>query len=106
MLAAAEALEFERAAALRDRIQQMRQQMGKRIDEAEIEHATRQSSRQSPQQGIKPLRPDSQAGEVAQDITVPTEFGDPSRAGVHSRFCLGINGRGGASRPTNRRGAA
>ena len=29
MLAAAEALEFERAAALRDRIQQMREQMGK-----------------------------------------------------------------------------
>ncbi len=42
MLAAAEALEFERAAALRDRIDQMREQMGKSVDEAEIEHATRQ----------------------------------------------------------------
>jgi excinuclease ABC subunit B len=41
MLVAAEALEFERAAALRDRICQMREQMGKRVDEAEIHHATR-----------------------------------------------------------------
>jgi len=41
MLAAAEALEFERAAALRDRIQQMRSQIGKRLDEAEVHHATR-----------------------------------------------------------------
>ncbi len=41
MLAAAEALEFERAAALRDRIGQMRDQIGKRTDEAEIDHATR-----------------------------------------------------------------
>ena len=41
MLAAAEALEFERAAALRDRIGQMRQQMGKSMTEARVEHATR-----------------------------------------------------------------
>ena len=41
MLAAAEALEFERAAALRDRIAQMREQVGKRADEVQIEHATR-----------------------------------------------------------------
>ncbi len=41
MLAAAEALEFERAAALRDRIHQMREQMGKRMDEIEIRQATR-----------------------------------------------------------------
>lgn len=41
MYVAAEALEFERAAALRDRIGQMRRQMGKAVDEAEIEHATR-----------------------------------------------------------------
>jgi excinuclease ABC subunit B len=41
MYAAAENLEFERAAALRDRIQQMRLQMGKRVDEAEIQHSTR-----------------------------------------------------------------
>ncbi len=42
MLAAAEALEFERAAALRDRIQQMREHMGKAVGEADLEHATRQ----------------------------------------------------------------
>jgi excinuclease ABC subunit B len=41
MMAAAEALEFERAAAIRDRIEQMHDQMGKRIDEVEIRHATR-----------------------------------------------------------------
>ena len=42
MYAAAEALEFERAAALRDRIEQMRGQVGKRLAEAEIDHATRE----------------------------------------------------------------
>ena len=41
MLVAAEALEFERAAALRDRIGQMREQMGKSTSEAHVEHATR-----------------------------------------------------------------
>jgi excinuclease ABC subunit B len=41
MMAAAEALEFERAAALRDRIRQMSEQLGKRLDEAELYHATR-----------------------------------------------------------------
>ena len=41
MMAAAESLEFERAAALRDRIQQMRQQLGKPMAEAHVEHATR-----------------------------------------------------------------
>jgi excinuclease ABC subunit B len=43
MLAAAEGLEFERAAALRDRIQQMRDSLGKKVDEVEITSATRQS---------------------------------------------------------------
>jgi hypothetical protein len=38
---AAEAIEFERAAALRDRIRQMSEQLGKRLDEAELYHATR-----------------------------------------------------------------
>ncbi len=42
MLAAAESLEFERAAALRDRIAQMQDQMGKPLAEAEVDHATRQ----------------------------------------------------------------
>lgn len=41
MLAAAEALEFERAAALRDRIMQLREQVGKRTDEVELRHSTR-----------------------------------------------------------------
>ncbi|HVU87944.1 MAG TPA: excinuclease ABC subunit UvrB [Pirellulales bacterium] len=40
MLAAAESLEFERAAALRDRISQLRDSIGKKRDEVEI-HATR-----------------------------------------------------------------
>ena len=41
MVAAAEALEFERAAALRDRIGQLHQQLGKPVAEAQVEHATR-----------------------------------------------------------------
>ena len=41
MMAAADALDFERAAAIRDRIQQMREQIGRRADEVQIEHATR-----------------------------------------------------------------
>ncbi|HND54408.1 MAG TPA: helicase-related protein, partial [Pirellulaceae bacterium] len=36
MMAAAEALEFERAAALRDRITQLRDSVGKRVDEVEV----------------------------------------------------------------------
>jgi excinuclease ABC subunit B len=42
MMAAAENLEFERAAAIRDRIIQMREQVGKPLSEAEIHHSTRQ----------------------------------------------------------------
>jgi excinuclease ABC subunit B len=45
MLAAAEELEFERAAALRDRISQMRKQLGKPLAEAEVRHATRSERR-------------------------------------------------------------
>ncbi len=41
MLQAAEALEFERAAAIRDRIVQLQEQKGKPLEEAKIEHATR-----------------------------------------------------------------
>ncbi len=41
MMAAAEALEFERAAALRDRSVQLREHVGKRLDEVHLEHATR-----------------------------------------------------------------
>jgi excinuclease ABC subunit B len=50
MLAAAEELEFERAAALRDRIAQMRKQIGKPLAEAEIHHATRTERRRHYQQ--------------------------------------------------------
>jgi len=41
MMSAAESLEFERAAALRDRIEQLRDQIGKPLAEAEVQHATR-----------------------------------------------------------------
>jgi excinuclease ABC subunit B len=41
MLAAADALEFERAAALRDRIDQLRQSVGKKRDEVSLVSATR-----------------------------------------------------------------
>jgi excinuclease ABC subunit B len=43
MLAAAEAMEFERAAALRDRISQMRDSVGQRVDEVEVRSSTRQA---------------------------------------------------------------
>ena len=63
MLAAAEELEFERAAAIRDRITQMREQLGKPLAEAEIHHATRSearpasqtASRESPAKAKKPV---------------------------------------------------
>jgi excinuclease ABC subunit B len=41
MLAAADELDFERAAALRDRISQLRDSLGKRLDEVEIRSSTR-----------------------------------------------------------------
>jgi len=50
MLAAAEELEFERAAALRDRIAQMREQLGTPLAEAEVHHATRAQRRRQHQQ--------------------------------------------------------
>jgi excinuclease ABC subunit B len=58
MYAAAEALEFERAAALRDRIDQMRQAVGKRLDEADIRHATRdERGRRRKRHGGRPAVP-------------------------------------------------
>ncbi|MGA2621060.1 MAG: helicase-related protein, partial [Thermoguttaceae bacterium] len=54
MLQAAQDLEFERAAALRDRIQQMRAQMGKLVAEAQIEHATRDHRGRHRQQPAAP----------------------------------------------------
>jgi len=50
MLAAAEELEFERAAALRDRIAQMREQLGAPLAEAEVHHATRAQRRRQHKQ--------------------------------------------------------
>ncbi len=62
MLEAAEELEFERAAAIRDRIAQMRKQLGKPLAEAEIHHATREERRRHHKQqhaarGPKPKKP-------------------------------------------------
>jgi excinuclease ABC subunit B len=62
MLAAAEELEFERAAAIRDRIGQMHEQLGKPLAEAEIHHATRAERRKHYKQqrtggGPKPKKP-------------------------------------------------
>ncbi len=56
MLAAAEELEFERAAAIRDRISQMRQQLGKPLAEAEIQQATRGQRRRHHQQQPRTAR--------------------------------------------------
>jgi len=57
MLAAAEELEFERAAAIRDRITQMRDQLGKPLAEAEVHHATRDQRRKHfKQQPRKPRK--------------------------------------------------
>jgi excinuclease ABC subunit B len=62
MMQAAEDLEFERAAALRDRIAQMRQQLGKPLAEAEIHHATRaQRGKQRKQQRPAPKPKSKQA---------------------------------------------
>jgi excinuclease ABC subunit B len=56
MLAAAEALEFERAASLRDRVLQLKEHIGKPLSEVEIEESTRgPTGRQKKRQkGIKP----------------------------------------------------
>ena len=56
MLAAAEGLEFERAASLRDRVLQLREHIGKPLSEIEIKESSRGASgRQSKRQkGIKP----------------------------------------------------
>jgi len=43
MLAAADALEFERAATLRDRIEQMRESIGKKVDEVELRAASKET---------------------------------------------------------------
>ena len=52
MYAAAEAMQFEQAAALRDRIQQMRNQIGEATSKTKIEHATR-SNRRKRRKGSK-----------------------------------------------------
>ena len=45
MMEAAEALDFERAAALRDRISQLQESIGKNLDEVEVDSSTRQNRR-------------------------------------------------------------
>ncbi|MEE2706729.1 MAG: excinuclease ABC subunit UvrB [Planctomycetota bacterium] len=45
MMEAAEALDFERAAALRDRISQLQESIGKNLDEVEVHSSTRQNRR-------------------------------------------------------------
>jgi excinuclease ABC subunit B len=57
MLQAAEELEFERAAAIRDRIMQMRDQIGKSVSEAEIHHATRAERGRHRKQRPAPTKP-------------------------------------------------
>jgi excinuclease ABC subunit B len=45
MMAAAEALEFERAAAIRDRIERMRASLGRKIDEVDLRSDARRRRR-------------------------------------------------------------
>jgi excinuclease ABC subunit B len=61
MLAAAEALEFERAAAIRDRITQLRDAVGKRLSEVEVNSYDKKGQRGKRRKGgAKVPRPKSQ----------------------------------------------
>ncbi len=62
MLAAAEALEFERAAAIRDRIARMRDQIGRRTDEVQLDHSTPQGRAKRRRQGRPARVPKPKAG--------------------------------------------
>ncbi len=59
MLAAADSLEFERAASLRDRIEQLKGQIGKSVDEADAKSAAGRGKRKgrAPQGGARVPRP-------------------------------------------------
>ncbi len=56
MLAAAEALEFERAASLRDRVLQLKENIGKPLSDVEIEESNRglTGRQKKRKKGIKP----------------------------------------------------
>ena len=56
MMDAADALDFERAAALRDRISQMRESMGEAVDEVEVVSATRSQRGRGRRKGKKGSR--------------------------------------------------
>ncbi len=62
MLAAAEALEFERAAAIRDRIARMRDQIGRRTDEVQLDHSTPQGRAKRRRQSRPARVPKPKAG--------------------------------------------
>lgn len=62
MLAAAEALEFERAAAIRDRIARMRDQIGRRTDEVQLDHSTPQDRARRRRQSRPARVPKPKAG--------------------------------------------
>ena len=62
MLAAAEALEFERAAAIRDRITRMRDQIGRRTDEVQLDHSTPQGRAKRRRQSRPARIPKPKAG--------------------------------------------
>ncbi|MCL4193793.1 MAG: UvrB/UvrC motif-containing protein, partial [Thermoguttaceae bacterium] len=62
MLAAAEALEFERAAAIRDRIARMRDQIGRRTDEVQLDHSTPQGRAKRRRQSRPARIPKPKAG--------------------------------------------
>ncbi|HEV3023291.1 MAG TPA: excinuclease ABC subunit UvrB [Pirellulales bacterium] len=57
MLAAADALEFERAAALRDRIERMREGIGKRVDEVELRPSSNEPRGRRHRSGARVPRP-------------------------------------------------
>jgi excinuclease ABC subunit B len=57
MLAAADALEFERAAALRDRIERMREGIGKRVDEVDLRPASNEPRGRRHRSGARVPRP-------------------------------------------------
>ena len=57
MLAAAEALEFEKAASLRDRVLQLKENLGKPLSEIELSKSqTRSGSRKRGRKGLRPKR--------------------------------------------------
>ena len=58
MMAAAEQMEFERAAALRDRIMQLQESIGKALDEVDVKSYDKKARRRKQQ----PARPGESGG--------------------------------------------